>query len=104
MGELNFGGDVADSTDMRRRRSHVVIDVDCTIGGNTYSSGVQADIFDVGAKSDADEGPRCLRGSRCSVSAGVADGDVFAVVGDAVHTRRRANRYPAPPVVALQFS
>ena len=102
MGELNFGGDVADSIDMRRGRAHVVVDVDSASGGDTHSSGVETDSFDVGTKSDADEGPRGLRGGGCSVSAGVADGDVLAVVGDAVHAGRRVNRYPAAPVVALQ--
>lgn len=82
MGELNFGGDVADSIDVRRGRAHVVVDVESASGGDTHSSGVETDSFDVGTKSDADEGPPGLRGGGCSVSAGVADGDVLAVVGD----------------------
>ena len=104
MGELNFGGDVADRTDMRCGRTHVVVDVDSASGGDTHSSGVETDSFDVGTKSDADEGPRGLRGGGCSVSAGVADDDVFAVVDDFVHPGGCVNRHPATPVVPLQFS
>src|ERR1700742_4218151 len=104
MGELNFGGDVADSVDMGRGRAHVVVDIYSTTGSETNSSRVKTDFFDVGTKSDADESTRGLRGGGCSVSAGVADDDVLAVVDDFVHPGGCVNRDPAAPVVPLKFS
>ena len=85
MGELNFGGDVANRIDMRCGRTHVVVDVDSASGGDTHSSGIETDFLDVGTKSDADEGPGGLRAGGRSVSAGVADDDILAVVDDFVH-------------------
>ena len=73
------------------------------VGGDTHSSGVEADFLDVGTKSDADEGPGGLRGGGRSVSAGVADDDVLAVVDDFVHPGGCVNRHPAAPVVPLKF-
>ena len=55
MGELHFGGDVADREDVGSRGAHVVVDVDCPACCEVYAQHVEAEVFDVGAKSDTDE-------------------------------------------------